>query len=150
MDLLRTFELGQPLAAPGQDVCFRCGIAQRDGGFDLLTQCRMRNAEADGCAHLGMGEQDFVDLGRSDLFASAVDQLLNSSHEAQVAIGIEHTLVAGAKPAVEKRSRIRFGVVLITLNDVRTLDYNLALLASVEMPPFVIHDADANSRSRSN
>ena len=71
----------------------------------VLTQLRVRHGETHGLAHGGMREQDLVDLARRDLLAAAVDQLLQAARQPQIAVVVEATLIAGAKPAVGETPR---------------------------------------------
>jgi hypothetical protein len=55
--------------------------------------------------------QRLVDLARRDLFAAAVDDLLQPTADGQITLGIEEADVSGAKPAVAKGLGISDGIV---------------------------------------
>ena len=78
---------------------------QYDGCRDVLTQARMWNGERGGVLDVGMREQCFLDLGRRDLLAAAVDDLLEAAGDDEIAVAIQHALIAGAEPPVDEAPR---------------------------------------------
>ena len=46
----------------------------------------------------GVIHEHGVDLERCHLLAAAIDDLLEAAGEVQIALGVEHPLIAGAKP----------------------------------------------------
>ena len=86
----------------------------------------MANVTASATA--GWREQDLVDLDRRDLLAAAVDLLLQPTGEEEVALVVEHALVAGAEPAGGERGLVGRRVVLVAVDDGRAPDRHLAAL----------------------
>ncbi len=153
MDLLRPFVVGEPLATEGEQVRLAHRLAEHDRRRDLFAPRGMRHAEADRFRDLRMREQHFVDFPRRYFLAAAVDQLFDPADECQIAVCIEHALIAGPKPAIDERRRVRIRIVLVPANDVRALDDDLAALTGSEVLSCRVHDADlhigaATHRSR--
>src|SRR5690349_21793756 len=94
-----------------------------------------------------MCKQHFFYLARSDLLASAVDQLLNAAGEREIAVLIEKALVASAEPSIGKRAGIGFRVVLIALDHVRSLCLYFVQLTDFKLIALVIHDDHADAGS---
>src|SRR5207249_160797 len=85
-------------------------IAQHDGRAHLLAQRGVRDRERGSFRDREVGEQRLFDLARRNLLAAAVDDLLEPAGDREVAVVVEHTLVAGAEPAVAERGRVRVAV----------------------------------------
>mmetsp|Transcript_129022 Transcript_129022/g.413337 ORF Transcript_129022/g.413337 Transcript_129022/m.413337 type:complete len:365 (-) Transcript_129022:757-1851(-) len=108
-------------------------VLQYRGNAHDLAQGGVRHGEGDAVLQGGMLSDDVLDLERRDLLAGAVDDLLKSAAEVQVAVGIDPALVAGAQPAVAETLGVRVAVhvlpELVTGGDRAVLDDDLALLA---------------------
>src|SRR5258708_26196589 len=89
-----------------------------------------------------MPEQNFVYLVRSDIFASADDDVFNAAGQMQIAVRIEKSLVARAEPAVHKGTRVRFGVVFVSGEYVGSLNRNFAALIGAKVIAVLVHNAD--------
>ena len=100
--LARHLEVGEPLAAEVADLALgdHMPFAQHDGRGDILAELRMRHGEGDDLGDGRMVHQHVVHLERRDLFAAAVDDLLQPAGDAQIAVLVEHALVAGVEPAM--------------------------------------------------
>src|ERR1700683_5598596 len=96
-----------------------------------------------------MGQQNLVDFARSYFFAAAIDELLDTAGESEISLGVDNSLVAGAEPAIGERRGVRFGLVFVAVDDVRSLDHDFAALAGGKVVAFTVHDAhfDAGARS---
>ena len=68
-----------------------------------------------------------LDLGWCDLFAAAVDQVLDSSGDRQIAICVEAPGIAGAIPAVDERPVVQLGIVQVTVHHAWTARDDFAL-----------------------
>ena len=86
-------------------------------------------AKVTTCLTAGMVHQRLVDLARRNLFAAAIDDLLEAAGEPEIAVLVEDALVAGAEPAVAESFGVGLGVVLVASRDVGAADDDLADLA---------------------
>ena len=77
----------------------------------------MRDREHARLRHCRMPEQHAFDFARSDLLAAAIDDILDPSAQRQIAVAIEPTQVAGAKPAVDERGRGGHRIVEVPVDD---------------------------------
>lgn len=100
----------------------------------------MRHGEGNDLRHSRMIDQHALYLERRDLFAAAIDDLLQPAGDAQIIVLVEHALVAGVKPAMGEGAGIGFGVLFVAGGDVRSADDDLADLASLEQPSTRCHD----------
>ena len=99
----------------------------------------MRDAERPHLGDAGMVEQHDVDLQRADLFAAAVDLLLQPPGQEQVAVRVEPPLVAGAEPAVGERLGVRLRIVVVARRHVGAADHHLARAALRQNGAVVVH-----------
>ena len=105
MTILRgTLKSASRVAAKSADVALArdAALAQHDRGGDLLAELVVRHGEGDDLGDRRMIHQHVVDLERRDLLAAAVDDLLEPAGDAQIAILVEHALVAGVEPAMRE------------------------------------------------
>ena len=102
MDLLGSLEVGQPLLAVGEQLGLGGLTAQRDRRRDLFAPGRVRHAEGDRLGNLRVREQHLVDLARRDLLAAAIDHLLQAAGQREIAVLVEHSLVAGPEPPIDE------------------------------------------------
>ena len=65
-----------------------------------------------------MIHQNVVHLARRNLLAAAIDDLLQSPCDGEVAVIVEHALVAGVEPAMGEGFGVGFRVVLISRRNV--------------------------------
>ena len=91
-----------------------------------------------------MAGKHLVYLGRRDLLPATIDELFDPADKRQVAVPIQHPLVAGAEPTASERLLIGFPIVLVTVDHVRAPDHDLARSTGGQQPPAFIHDADVN------
>ena len=89
-------------------------VAQDDGRGDILAELAVRQRERHRLQHRGMIHQRFIDLARRDLFAAAIDDLLQPSGDREIAVGVDGALIAGAEPAVDESFAVGLRVALIT------------------------------------
>src|SRR5437763_961674 len=82
--------------------------------------------------------QRCVGRQRRDLLAAPVDELLEPAGQHEVAVLVEHPLVAGAEIAAPEGRRVRFGVVEVAAHDIDAADRDLALLAGRQRLALVI------------
>src|SRR5260370_36206415 len=61
----------------------------------------------------------------------------------QIAVRVEHSFIAGAKPSIHKSASVGFRIVFISAKHVGSLNGNLAALVSAEVIAVLVHDADA-------
>ncbi|OJU35201.1 MAG: hypothetical protein BGN94_17355 [Rhizobiales bacterium 68-8] len=123
----RQLVLGEPRPQPVDHLALgerRAGAAHDRGGH-LLAQRRMRQREGGGFRDVRMLGQKQVDLGRRDLLAAAVDDVLKPAGEEEEAVGVEIALVAGAQPVAAEEVAAR-GLVLVAGHDVGPADQHLA------------------------
>ena len=117
----RHLEVGQPLGGEVAQLALgrRHALAQHDGGGDLLAQLRVRHGERHApAATAGWSISTSSTSSGRDLLAAAVDDLLEPPGERQVAVRVEHALVAGAEPAVGEGLGVGLRVVLVARRDV--------------------------------
>ena len=105
----------------------------------------MRHGEGDDLRHRRMIHQHLVDLERRDLLAAAIDDLLQPAGDAQIAVLVEHALVAGVEPAMGEGRGVGVGVVLVARRHVRSANDDLAGLARFQQLPVRRHDRDLRS-----
>jgi hypothetical protein len=130
-DALRHFEARQSLGDQCADLVLGYDGAgpDDDRGGDVLAQRGMRYREGHCPSHVGMAHQDLIDLCRGDLRTAAVDDFLEAAGEEQVAVGVEITLVARAKPSVTKGRLVGRGIVHIAFCHAGTSDHDLTTVA---------------------
>jgi hypothetical protein len=92
-------------------------LAQHDGCGDFLAQLGVGQGEGHDLRDRGVRRQDAIHLKRADLFAAAVDDLLQPAGERQIAVLVERALIAGAEPALalglEEILGVGLGVALV-------------------------------------
>src|SRR5258705_1070724 len=74
---------------------------------DVFAVQRIGDAENRGFGDAGMSDEYFFDMLRRDLLAAAVDLVLDATLHHDATVAVDHTEVAGAKPAIHKRCRVR-------------------------------------------
>src|SRR3954449_2648055 len=105
----------------------------------------MRYGERAGRPNVGMCQQRLVDLARGDLLATTVDDLLQTSGDRDVPIGVDATLITGSEPALDERSRVGVRIVDVAGHDGRALDRELADLAGGKAPAIQIQYSDVDA-----
>ena len=78
---------------------------EHDDRVDLLTPCRVGDADHGDLLDRRVGRDRVLDLDRVDVLAAGDDHVLDPVDEVDVAVGVEVALVAGVVPAVAERSR---------------------------------------------
>jgi len=102
----------------------------------------MRDAERRGLGHGGVRQQRLVDLRRSHLLATPIDQLFEPSGDEEVPVGVEIALVAGAEPAVAEGRRRGRRVPVVARDHVGAADDDLAPPACGDRNAACIDDRD--------
>src|SRR5258706_178396 len=97
---------------------------------NLFAINAIRDTKTNSFRNGGMTCQYLINLYWGNLLPTANNHLLDSTHQCEIAIRIQVTLVAGPKPTVSKSSSICFGVVFVTAKDTRAFDCYLALNSS--------------------
>src|SRR5664280_1113715 len=103
-------------------------LSQPHGGADLLAECLVGDRERDRLGDRRMANEYLVDLERGDLLSAPVDLLLQAAREKEVAVSVEDALVTGSEPTLGERGLVGARVVLVTVDDRRALDRDLAAL----------------------
>src|SRR5690606_33969072 len=106
-DDARNLVCGQLLPGPLGDLGLGevgTGLAGDDGG-DLLAVMIVGDTDHSRLDDVGMLVEHLFDLARLDVVPAADDQILETVHDAQVALVVELTEVAGAEPTVLGRYR---------------------------------------------
>src|ERR1700729_3085549 len=78
LDVARAFEAGQSLATPGPDL-LRCAAGsglEHNHRFDRLPPALIGHADRAGLPDRRVRGQDLLDLGRIDVLAARLDQVL--------------------------------------------------------------------------
>ena len=91
----------------------RCAFAQHDGRGHLFAELVVRHGKGERLPHGRVVHQHVVHLARRDLLAAAIDDLLQPPGDGEIAVLVEHALVAGAEPAIGEGFGIGLGVVLV-------------------------------------
>jgi hypothetical protein len=79
--------------------------------------------------HLGVAEQEFLDLARVDVLAAADQHVLGAADDVAVALGVDRGQVAGVHPAVAHRLARAFGVAPVAEHHRVAAHQQFALLA---------------------
>src|SRR5262245_26719858 len=97
-------------------------IFQNDGSGDTLTVDPIRDTETARFRDGRMTQQSLINFARRDLLSTAIDQLFDPANQSQVTILIQDSLIAGAKPAIRKRFRVRLRITLIAAEYIPSFD----------------------------
>ena len=118
----RHLEVGQRPAANSRISC-SAALPSRSttAAADLLAELVVRHGEGATCATAGWSISTSSTSSGRDLLAAAVDDLLQRPVMAEVALVVEHALVAGAEPAVRERLGVGLRVVARSRRHVRPL-----------------------------
>src|SRR5262245_11464346 len=144
-DRLRHLELGKSARAEffNRMLVGSGRLSQHDRHRDVLAELGMRHGETHALRHARMIHQHLVDLPRRHLLATAIDDLLQPSGDAEIAVMLDHALVAGAEESFTGEGLCvgRF-IVDIAIHDVLAADHDLAGLAGFEPPAILVGDSD--------
>ena len=121
------------------------GLVQDHGRGHFFTQRGMHAAKCNRCRDRWMPQQNLIDFVRSDVFASADDDVFDSSGQVQIAIGVQQSFVTGTKPSIHKSASVGFGIVLVSTKYIGALNGNFAALVGAEVIAVLVHDADAQA-----
>ena len=110
----------------------------------------MRHGEGDGLGDGRVPCEDFIDLRRGDLLASAIDDLFEPARKEEVAISIEAALVTRSKPAVSERDPVSGWIILVTSRDICATDHDLAGFTHGKQVASIIHNGDIRPRRDPN
>src|SRR5215467_10477111 len=97
-------------------------VLEHDRRHHLFAVNSIGLSETHGLSNGRMRKQSFVDLAWRDLFTATIDQLFQPADQYQIAVVVEVTLIASAKPAVRERGEVGLRVSFITAKNVGSLD----------------------------
>ena len=120
-------------------------LAQHDGGGDFLAKLTMRHSKSDDLGDGWMVHQAFIDFERRDLLTAAIDDFLEATGEAEVALSVKSALVAGAEPAIGESLGVGVGVVFVAGGDIAAANDNFAEPAGRQDIAIVVHDGDVRA-----
>ena len=89
-----------------------------------------------------MFEQHVIDFLRGDLLPTAIDDLPAASHDEQISVIVEKTLVPGLEPATRECGLIRRWVAVVAGHDNRAADDDLPCLAVRQQSSRFVHDCE--------
>src|SRR5581483_342216 len=95
----------------------------------------------------GVLQQDFVDFVRGDVFTAANDDVFDPASQIEIAIVVEKTLIAGAKPSLDEGLGVGFRIIFVSMKNIGTLNDDLAALAVGKVIAGFVQNADAQARS---
>jgi len=107
----------------------------------------MRDCEGCRFPHRRMQSEGLINLFRIDLFAAAIDLLLQPSGEIQKSVGIEPSEVAGAQPAIVKAIPGCVAIAEIPANDRRAAQLDLSCFIGGSRGTVRTNDSDLSSRA---
>src|ERR1700675_3943184 len=110
----------------------------------------MRETKGDRLGNGGILQKHLIYFAGRDLFAGAVNLLLQPAGDVQISVGIEKPLVARAKPTVGKGALVGLRVVLISGEHIRSLDHDLTPAIRSQVAAIAVHHTDANAGWGSN
>ena len=141
-DSSRDLEGSQPLPSECDDRVFArlCRGCRNDGRDDFFAKRRMRNTKHADARHRRVVGENTLDLERTDLFATAVDHVFNSTRQGQVAVVVEPAQIACPEPAVDEGLCVSVGIVEIPVEYARATGHDLALLTVPDHPPALVDD----------
>src|SRR5260370_14801120 len=102
----RQLEADEPIGAVPAQLGQRDARGHDDGGLDSLPVFGVRHAAHHRFPHNAVGKQQLVDVARSYLRASAVDELLDPADQRQVAVIQANSAIAGPERAAAEGSSI--------------------------------------------
>ena len=102
-------------------------VAQHHSGTHVLTQGRIRQGKDHSLGNGRMLQQNFFHFTGRNLFAAAVNDLLDATLDEEITVGINPAEVSRAKPSLGECS-LR-GLIRIATHNVRAAHYNFAELA---------------------
>ncbi|MGY3294065.1 hypothetical protein ACVWW5_006730 [Bradyrhizobium sp. LM3.4] len=106
----------------------------------------MRDGKHAGLQHRRMTEQDLFDLQRRDLLPAAVDDVLDTADDEEIAVGVEVAEIAGPEPAVAEGRLCCRLVIIVAAAHIRSAKHDFAVLAARERTASLIHDRDLGAR----
>lgn len=118
-------------------------LVQNHRSTYFFTQRGMRAAEGHSSRDRRMSEQDLIDFMRRDVLAAADDDVFDPASQMQVTIGVQKSLISGAKPSIHKCVGVRVRIIFIAAKYIRPLNRDLASLIRAEVIAVLVHDADA-------
>src|SRR5262245_42124377 len=92
-------------------------LAQYHGRSNVLTQPAMGYCKGHSFRHRRMAEEHAVDFLRRNFFPTAINDLLDTAGEEQVAIGIQIPSISRPEPAMRESAPVCHEVVFIALHD---------------------------------
>ena len=85
-------------------------FVQDHGRSHFFTQRGMRAAKCDCGRDCGMSQQNLIHFVRRNVLASADDDVFDPPGQMQIAICVEITLIAGAKPSIHESRALASGL----------------------------------------
>src|SRR5439155_16407185 len=141
---LGAFELRERQPAMSYQLGFGSRAAENYRGCHLFAVDPVRDPEAYRFGDRRMTQQRFIDLARRNLLAAAIDQLLDSANQSQIAFVIQVALIACAKPAIRERCGISLRVAFVPAEDVRPFDRHLPCRARRKQIASLVESRDAH------
>jgi hypothetical protein len=117
-DVARHLVVRDLVAAEGADLVLGAGLCRLgdDPGAQLLAVARSGTPKTCTSCHLGVAEQELLDLARVDVLAAADHHVLHAADDVAVALGVQRGQVAGVHPAVAHRLGGALGVAPVALH----------------------------------
>jgi hypothetical protein len=122
--------------------------SRHDHCVNGLAPLVVRNAENSGFENGNVLVQDFLDLGAIDVFTAGDDHVPGPVDQEHITLLIHVAHVTGAVPAVFQNFRGLFGLVPVTLHDVRATRHEFAYLTNRHIPAFLADDTDIDTDQR--
>ena len=93
-----------------------------------------------------MAEQNLFHLQGRDLLSAAVDDVLDTADDEEIAVGVEIAEIAGPEPAVAEGGLRRRVVIIVAAAHIGSAQHDLAVLAAGERAARLVHDCDLGAR----
>ena len=100
--LLGAFEISEPLTAVSQEIRLGCRFFQNDCCGYFFSPCRVRSSKTYRFGYCRVCKQYLIYFPGRDFLAAAIDQFFDSRDQREIALGIEKSLIARAKPSIRK------------------------------------------------
>src|SRR5260370_19219044 len=125
-------------------------VAKDDRHGDFFAELLVGEGEGDRLGDGGVIEQDLVDFDWGNLLPTAVDHLLEPTGKPQITAWVQHALVAGPKPAVRERPRVRRRIALVTSGHTLAADHDFARLRNRQQVSVLVHYRDLGAGCGAN
>src|SRR5262245_57838064 len=102
----------------------------------------MGHAEGDALGNRWMLGEDVVYFSGSDLLSSTINEFLQAAGQKEIAVRIDPTLVARAKPPVDPRTMVGSGIAFVASRNTFPSYNHLSNVSSGQRMAGLIHDGD--------